>query len=70
MQEKYVKRFHEAARKAALKHCTMNEIPIAETKCTIISEGTNEIIFSFHDKEIIKAQLIDEPKIKIKKWKP
>ena len=69
MTEKQVKRFYESASRAIVKHCKKNEIDIKSIHCEI-SEDSRKITHFLGDKELMISQLINEPQIKIKKFKP
>lgn len=70
MTEKHMKQFYDACSNAVRKHCEKNGIDIKKVTATIISDSTPVMIFTYNEKEIMRGQIVDEPKIKIKKFKP
>ena len=65
-----MKQFYNACSIAARKHCEKNGIDIKKVNATIISDSTPVMIFTYNEKEIMRGQIVDEPKIIIKKYKP
>ena len=70
MKEKDRKQLYSACNKAILQHCKANNIKLKDVECTIKGDNLPVMVYTYKGKEIMIGKIVDEPKIKIKKYKP